>query len=62
MNDFLKNINNEELLQTSSQYFPRKTYTDDSEKTINIAISLSKGLIREYNEWLTENFDIKPKN
>lgn len=51
-NDFLKNIDDEKLLQTSSQYFPRKNYTDDSEKQINFSIAIAKGLLREYHQWL----------
>lgn len=50
-NDFLKTINDEELIQTSSQYFPRKNYTDDSEKQIYFSIAIAKGLLREYHQW-----------
>lgn len=60
--DFLNTFSDEPLMQISSQYFPRKNYTDDSEKITNIGIAISKGLLGEYHKWLTENFDVKPKN
>lgn len=60
--NFLNTFTDEQLMQMSSQYFPRKSYTDDEEKIINMSIALSKGLLREYHEWLTNNFDISPKN
>ena len=61
-NKFLNTFTDEQLMQTSSQYFPRKSYSDDEEKIINMSLALSKGLLRDYHEWLINNFDISPKN
>ena len=51
-NEFLKTIDDETLIQTSSQYFPRKDYTNNSEKQIYFSIAIAKGLLRDYHQWL----------
>lgn len=59
--EFLNSFSNEELIQMSSKYFPDKSYTDNSEKIVNVNLAIAKGLLRKYHEWLINNFDISPK-
>ncbi len=50
--DFLKTVNDEEILHSCSQYISKSNFNDESEKYLYTTLALSKSLVEKYHQWL----------
>ena len=50
--DFLKTIDNENLIKNSTKYLSKSNYIDDSEKQLDFCVAISKSMLEKYHQWI----------
>lgn len=50
--DFLKTIDDEEIIRKAPNYISKSSFSDESEKYLHFSIAISKTMLEKYHQWL----------
>lgn len=51
-NDFLKTIDDEEILRSAPKYISKSSFSDEGEKYLTFCLATSKTMLEKYHQWL----------
>lgn len=51
-NEFLKTIDDEEIIHNAPKYISKSSFSDESEKYLYFNLAISKTMLEKYHQWL----------